>query len=187
METSVILSLGDRTKSIPSPSAACDSPGFILLKGRIDAVPTIPETEGCDALKRALATINDGATPFFTAGCGKSFNSDQDGHWARGYIAFAFNYLELAKDSPNYYLLFEQFNAFIKEAKFNLPVDFNFEIRRAEFTAVPAAGHLARVWITTSAFPAMELAQKLWNQSVGFLADFLGSYEKPPLPPIFES
>jgi hypothetical protein len=188
METGLILTIGNRTTTIPSTETGHDDPArppFRPLKGRPDDVPAIPEVENCDALKNALTTINDSSTPFFTIGCGKSFNSEQESHWVRGYVSFSFNHMELAKDSPNYFLLFEQFNNYVLGTKFNLPVDFNFEISGADFTSVPASGYLSRVWITTTEFPAMDLPKKLWNQSVGFLADFLGSYEKPPMPEIY--
>ncbi|KAF0215929.1 MAG: hypothetical protein FD174_3939 [Geobacteraceae bacterium] len=189
MQTNVILSIKNRTISIPYPVAEReDSPhnGFIPLKERPDEVPAIPAVEDNDALKQALTMINDSTTPFFTVACRKSFNSTDGSFWARGYLEFSFNYIEIAKDSPNYFLLFEQFNRHVLASNFDLPVDFKFELQGANFTDITADGYTACVWITTAEFPTMEGAYKTWNQSVRFLADFLSGFEKPPLPAIYE-
>ena len=190
METHITLSINNYTSSIPYPASEReDSPhdGFKPLKGRPDEVPAIPAVQDNDALKLALAKINGSATPFFTVACRKSLNSAPEGCWVRGYIEFSFNYIDIAKDSPNYFLLFEQFNRFVLEAKFDLPVDFNFAVQGADFTDLSASGYTVCVWITTAESPAMEVSHKAWNQSVGLLADFLAGFEKPPLPAIYES
>jgi hypothetical protein len=189
MATNITLSIKNRTVAIPYPAPDQeDSPhsGFRPLKGRPDAVPEIPAVHDNDALKLALIKINDSATPFFTVACRKSFNSGPEGFWARGYLEFSFNHIDIAKDSPNYFLLFEQFNRYVAEANFDLPVDFNFELQGAHFTDRAANGYTACVWITTAESPAMEGVHKTWNQSVGILADFLGNFVKPPLPAIYE-
>lgn len=189
METSVILTIKNHTVTIPYPPAERkDAPhnGFIPLKGRPDEAGAIPAVQDNDALKHALAKINDSGTPFFTVACRKSFNESNGVFWARGYLEFSFNYIDIAKDSPNYFLLFEQFSSHVAASNFDMPVDFKFELQGASFTDVAATGHTASVWITTAEFPTMEGAHKTWNQSVGFLAEFLGSFEKPPLPAIYQ-
>jgi hypothetical protein len=176
------------TKSIPYSGAergAETDYDFKPLKGRPDEAATIPEVQDNDALKFALVKINNSSTPFFTVGCGISINSEPGGFWAKGYLEFSFNYIEIAKDSPNYFLLFEQFNNYVRTSGFNLPVDFNFQLEGAHFSEIAADGHTATVWITTAEFPAKDDAHKTWNQSIGLLADFLGSFEKPPLTAIY--
>lgn len=184
MQTNIILSIKSSKKTIPYAGAGTDH-GFKPLKGRPDEAATIPEVHDSDALKNALVKINNNATPFFTVGCALSINSEPGGFWAKGYLEFSFNYIEIAKDSPNYFLLFEQFNKYIRASGFNLPVDFNFQLEEANFPAIAADGHTASVWITTAEFPARDDAQKTWNQSIGLLADFLGSFEKLPLTAIY--
>lgn len=189
MQTNIVLSLGDRTTSIPYPGTdRKDEPhdGFRILKGRPDEAESIPAARDSAALKRALTRINDAATPFFTVACRMSCNSQGGSCWVRGYLEFSFNHADIAKDSPNYFLLFEQFNRYVREADFDLPVDFNFELHNARFTQIPASGHTACVWITTSEFPGKDAAMMAWNQSVGLLADFLGNFERPPIPAIYE-
>ncbi len=189
MQTNIILSLADRTISIPYPGTGRkDAPhdGFRMLKGRPEEAEAVPATRDSAALKNALVKINAGTTPFFTVACRMSCNGQPGNYWVRGYLEFSFNYTDIAKDSPNYFLLFEQFNRYVREATFDLPVDFNFELSNARFTNVPFDGHTACTWITTSEFPAMDAALMVWNQSVGLLADFLGTFEKPPLPAIYE-
>lgn len=189
MQTNIILSINDHTTSIPYPGTGHpDAPhnGFVSLKGRLDAMDSIPAVADSAALKRALTKVNASETPFFTVACRISCNEHPGNCWVRGYLEFSFNYIDLAKDSPNYFLLFEQFNRYVRETKFDLPVDFNFVLQHASFPEIPANGHTACVWITTSEFPARDAALMAWNQSVGLLADFLGNFEKPPLPAIYE-
>lgn len=189
MQTNIILSLSDRTTSIPYPGTDCkDAPhgGFRMLKGRPEEVEKIPAARDSAALKNALAKINAISTPFFTVACRMSCNGQPGTCWVRGYLEFSFNHIDIAKDSPNYFLLFEQFNRYVREANFDLPVDFNFELSNAHFAEIPFGGHTACIWITTSEFPAMDAALMAWNQSIGLLADFLGNFENPHLPAIYE-
>jgi hypothetical protein len=188
MQTNLILSIKCSTKSIPSDGGehgAGTDHGFKPLKGRPDEAATIPEVQDSAALKYALVKINDSAIPFFTAGCALSINHASSGFWAKGYLEFSFNHIEIAKDSPNYFLLFEQFNTYVRSSDFNLAVDFNFQLEGAHFLEIAADGHTATVWITTAEFPDSDNAHKTWNQSVRLLADFLGSFENPPLPAIY--
>lgn len=189
MQTTVILSVKDRTTAIPYPAADReDSPhqGFVPIKGQPDAAAAIPAVQESEALKQALVKINGSNTPFFTVACRQVLNCHAERFWVRGYLEFALNYVELAKDSPNYFLLFEQFSRYVQQANFDIPVDFNFELQGTRFSDAKADGHTACVWITTAEFPSEEGALKTWNQSVGFLADFLGSFEKLSLPVIYE-
>lgn len=190
MQTNIILSIQNRTITIPYPGVEReDSPhnGFIPLKVRPKDIDAIPAVEDNDALKHALIKINDASSPFFTVACRKVFNSDEGSFWVKGYLEFSLNYIEIAKDSPNYFLLFEQFNRHVLESNFDIPVDFNFELHGANFADIASNGYTACVWITTAEFPTTEGAYKTWNQSVGFLADFLSGFEKPALSAIYET
>lgn len=186
MQTSVMLSINNRTRVIPGTDSDHSAEmKFKPLKGRVEDVAEIPEVRDSDALKQALERINSSSTAFFTVACAKACNSEAGRFWARGSIEFAFNYVEIVRDSPNYFLLFEQFNRHVLEAQFDVPVDFNFQLEGAHFAAISAVGYTARVWITTAEFAAIEQAQKVWNQSIGFLTDFLCSFEKPEMGPIY--
>lgn len=188
METNLVLTLNNHTTVIPYPAMDREEwphQGFRPLKGNTEEVVSIPAVKDNAALRQALVKINDPTSPFFTIACRKFLNSMQGGFWVRGYIEFSFNYLDIARDSPNYFLLFEQFAKFITASNFDLPVDFNFEIRDARFVDMQTDGHTVCVWITTGEYPADEGALMGWNQSVGLLAEFLGNFEKPSLPPIF--
>jgi len=189
MQTTVILSVKNQPHLIPYPPATGENsghPGFVPLKGKPEAVEAIPAVHESEALKQALVKINGSNTPFITVACKQVLNNHAGRFWTRGYLEFALNYVELAKDSPNYFLLFEQFTKYVIDSKFNIPVDFNFELHAATFSKAAAEGHTACVWITTAEFPNEDGALKTWNQSIGFLAEFLGCYEKLDLPAIYE-
>ena len=187
MNATALLSLNNHTKIIPPGSS--DKPAapsrFRLLKGRPEAAAGIAGAEASGALKDALVKINADTTPFFTTGCGRSCNGQTGGFWTRGYIDFAFNYIEIAKDSPNYFLLFEQFNRHILESAFDVPVEFNFQLEAAHFEKIAAVGYTTCVWITTAEFPSPDESQKAWNQGICFLKDFLCSFERPDLSPMY--
>jgi hypothetical protein len=190
MNTSIILAIKHQTVSIPySGNAQSDPPheGFVLLKGQPQEVTSIPAAHNNDALKNALMKINAESTPFFTVACRKTVNNSGNSFWTRGYIEFALNYLEIAQDSPNYFLLFEQFSRYQLESGFDLPVDFKFDLHRADLKDQDAEGYTACVWITTAEYPGEDEALKTWNQSVAFLAEFLGSFEKPPIQQLYGS
>jgi hypothetical protein len=184
MQTGIILSLKNQTRVLEARSAS-SGPGFVSLKGKTELVETVPETEESGALRHALEKINTAGTPFFTTSCGISVNSDEGGCWARGYLGFCFNYVEIARDSPNYFLLFEQFNRHLLDSSFDLPIEFHFQIEAAHFSGINDIGYAASVWITTAEFPSTDPAVMIWNQGIGLLADFLSSFENPELPAIF--
>lgn len=188
MQTSVTLCIKDTLTTVPFPAEERDDTahdGFVVLKGKPEDAASVPAAQESEAVKLALTRINGSSTPFFSVACRKVLNNQDGSFWSRGYIEFALNYEEVAKDSPNYFLLFEQFAQHVKTARFDVPVDFSFELRPAQFTAAGATGHTACVWITTAEFPAEEGADKAWNQSIGFLSEFLGSFEKLELPEIY--
>lgn len=188
MQTSVTLCVKDIQTTIPYPAAEREEAphdGFIVLKGKSEEAGSVSAAQESEAVRLALIRINGSSTPFFTVACRKVLNNQGGTFWTRGYIEFALNYEEVAKDSPNYFLLFEQFAHHVKTGRFDVPVDFNFELRPAQFDATGATGHTACVWITTSEFPAEEGADKAWNQSINFLSEFLGSFEKLELPEIY--
>lgn len=188
MQTSVTLCIKESQTVVPYPAAVREEApheGFILLKGNPDLVCSIQAAQESEAVKLALGRINGSATPFFSIACRKVLNSQNGTFWCRGYIEFALNYEEVVKDSPNYFLLFEQFANHVTTAPFDAPVDFSFELHPAQFTQSGVAGHTACVWITTAEFPAEEGADKIWNQSIGFLSEFLGSFERLDLPELY--
>ncbi len=189
MQTNLSLSVKLQTVTIPYPAVdRAESPhqGFVQLKGDADAAATLPAVQDSAALRQALEKINATTTPFFTVACKLVLNSDANGFWARGYLEFCLNSIELAKDSPNYFLLFEQFNHYVQDCKIDLPVDYEFQLYDAIFPAIKADGHTICVWLTTAQFPNEEGALKTWNMSISALADFLSSFEKPELAEIFQ-
>jgi hypothetical protein len=188
MQTSLIFSISSKNTTIPYPSTEQDDSshqGFVTLRGNTDATTDIPSANDNAALCQALVKINGTSTPFFTAASKLVTNSDPTGFWVRGYLEFCLNSLDLAKDSPNYFLLFEQFHHFIQDNNFDMPVEYNFELRDATLTDIQADVHTVSVWITTSQFPNEDGAIKNWNMSIAFLADFLSSFEKPDMDPLY--
>jgi hypothetical protein len=70
----------------------------------------------------------------------KSFNREEDNkHWARGYIELAINYRELVSNAQHYFKLFFDFNQHLASARFDLPVQYHWELESAVFTDIKAA------------------------------------------------
>jgi len=186
VQTSIILSLRDFVKSIPYESAVrtdgsvCH--GFILLKGKAHEAIKVPEASDNAALMKALETINDRSTAFFTVGCEKAVNREGSKFWAKGYLEFSFNHSDLVLDAQNYFKLFFDFNHAIWEYGFNLPVQFHWKIDRAWFSNGDLRGFTTSVWITTAELASEDECKNVWSKSISFLSDFLSSikaYESP--------
>ena len=182
-ESIVTLKLSKQAKTIPYPSQERDSfkssnHGFKVLKGKPQDISLIPEAKDNQHIIKALEIINDERIAFFSVGCEKAFNYKPEyGHWARGYIEFSYNAVELVKDARNYFGLFYQFNDAIWEHQFNLPVRFDWEFDRAIFTdADNQTGFSCAVWITTNDLQSAEDAKYVWQVSLDFLAGFLGQF-----------
>lgn len=160
--------------------------GFKALKGKPEEAAKIHEVQDEPHFRDALVAINDPSTPFFTVGCEKSFNQDEEGHWARGFIEVAFNYCELVDDAQWYFKLFFDFNQLVWRSRFNEPVRFHFEIESAHFLDGNCDGFSVTVWITTAFMPTAEEVREIWGKSVDFLVESLKQYQaQPSLTPIY--
>jgi len=181
VQTNVILSLRNFEKSIPyKPKTRPEGSichGFILLKGKPHEAVKIAEVSDNVALLNALQAINNSSTAFFTVGCEKSFNREEEAFWAKGYIEFSFNYSELVTDAQTYFKLFFDFNGAIWESGFKLPVQFHWEIDRALFSARNIGGFTATVWVATAHIATEGRCKAIWAESITFLSDFLSSVQ----------
>jgi len=186
--TELILTLKNRCKAIPYvPQRRADGTvdhGFRILKGRREEVLSIPEVQDNAALQYALAIINEEATAFFTVGCEKDLNPSPEGFWVRGYLEFSFNNAEASK-ADHYFQIFLQFNRHVWASRCDFPVQYQFEIEEADFQETGLRGFTVAVWMTTLCFSAAAEALAVWGQAVVFLADFLASIKRGPLPVMY--
>jgi hypothetical protein len=190
--TEMRLTIRNRGKGVPYGGSGIPREdgsanyGFKALKGKREEAALINEVQDEPHFRDALVAINDLSTPFFTVGCEKSFNQDEEGHWAKGYIEFAFNYCELAGDAQWYFKLFFDLNHFVWQGQFNEPVRFHFELEGAHFSAGNCAGYTLTVWITTAFMPTAEEVREIWGKSVDLLVEFLKQYPaEPSLTPMY--
>lgn len=182
MLTELILTLKDRRKTIPYiPETRTDGTvnyGFRMLKNQAENLDAIPEARDNQALRHALAVINDKSTAFFTVGCEKDINESPEGHWVRGYLEFSFIDPGVAAVAGEYFDVFLHFNRHITASCIDLPVQYHFEFEEAYFKDTGSPGYTAAVWITTLGFPAADDAWHPWNRAIMVLADFLSSYQR---------
>ena len=82
-------------------------------------------------------------------------------------------------------MLFEQFNRHILDTAFDIPIEINFQLQATHFTEIAAVGYTTCSLDHHAEFPSLEESQKAWNQALGFLKDFLCSFENPDLPAIY--
>lgn len=109
----ILMTINQRSKAIPYPAANhADSQnyGFQILKGKLDKIEGIQEAKDSKCIQEILGVLNATESPFFSAGCEKSFNKEANGCWAKGYIEFAFNYSKAVNDAIHYFPLFFHFS-----------------------------------------------------------------------------
>ncbi len=151
---------------------------FAALKGvsreRISAVAEVVDSE---PLRSALVLINERGTPFFTIGCEKDITEEDAGWRMGGYIEFAFNYPELARDAASYFPVYFHFDRVLKEQDLSVPVQFQWELARAKFLdASGAVGYTAIVWVRTGNAPSRDELLEVWAAAVDVFAHFLATY-----------
>jgi hypothetical protein len=189
-KTHVVLAIKNFAKSIPYAGRVRDDAtnhGFKNVKGNAKAAASIPEVLDNEHLKSAIVAINGPHTAFFSVGCEKAFNEDEHGHWARGYIEISFNYRELVADAKWYFKLFFEFNREVFRSKFELPMQFYWELEGNTYfdTEPPCEGYSCAIWITTATFPTAVQARETWEASVDFLASYLVQFPQKPLTTIY--
>ncbi len=177
VETRVWLTISARGKGIPYPGVADSEEvsthyGFRPLKGRPDEAAAIHEVQDDVPLRNVLIAFNDHSTGVFTVGCEKSFNYEEgEGHWAKGYVEFAINDKALVGDAQNYFKIFFVFNKFMREHRFDQPVDFHWKLEPATFTDAGVDGFTASVWVTVCPQDTPERVRELWAAALSFLTD----------------
>ncbi len=187
----VTLSIVPGFKNIPyTPAVRTEGSvchGFKPLKGRpAEEAEAIEEAQDVDCLRRALVDINKADTSFFTVGCEKSWNSEEDGFWAKGYIEFAFNCSDLAADAGAYFVAFFHFNRLLEQKSYAAPVRFHWELQGACFLdANRAGGFTAAVWIETGIGPSAEAARQVWCGAVDILRTHLCDFKLEGTAPIY--
>lgn len=186
----IFLTIKEGGKGIPYAGSGVredgsENHGFIVVKGRPAEAAAIPEAQDNEPMKNALIAINDSSTALFTAGCEKSFNHDSEGHWARGYIEVSYNYLELLSDAQHYFKLFFDFNNRVRRMRFDVPVQYHWELEAAVFTDISwqTSGFTAGVWITTAFFESRTEVEKAWAQGVDFLTEYFKEIKAFPEQP----
>jgi hypothetical protein len=189
----LLLTIRNRVKSIPygggdaGRSDGSKNFGFKRLKGNKELAESIPEAQDSEALKRALVRLNDPSAAFFTVGCEKSYNTHEKGFWVRGYLEFAFNFVELVSGAQNYFKLFFEFNTSTTRIVSDLPkAQFEFQPEGGQFHDGPATGYSVSVWVNTSLCVTREESIGEWGKALSLLVDFLEPLEvKPGLTPIY--
>lgn len=83
----MMLTIRNRSKGVPYGGSGepredgSANYGFKPLKGKPEEAARIHEVQDEEHFRAALVAINDPSTPFFTVGCEKSFNhDDEEGH-----------------------------------------------------------------------------------------------------------
>lgn len=176
-----VLFIDSGFKTIPyTPAERPDGSvchGFKALKGApLAEVEAIPEAD-LPALREALIRINAPATSFFTVGCEKQLNKAADGFWMKGYVEFAVNFAEIARDATWCFHVFFHFNRFLQENKTELPVHVAFEIQGCAFRAADNAyGFTLTAWIQTDSLSTGDEALEIWTAALRHLAEFLSTF-----------
>ena len=187
----IMLTINQQSKSIPYPAAShSDSQnyGFHVLKGKLDKCENVKEATETPSIISILKNLNSNESPFFSVGCERSYNQDNEGHWAKGYIEFAFNYEQLVTDAAQYFPLYFHFTKFIDEYLKVNEVQFWWDLQPAKFKKVSCMGYSSCIWITTGFHSSEEEAKQVWEKSINMLDEYLSKHGNPKdLMPIYGS
>jgi hypothetical protein len=173
----VLLTFSEKAKSIPYDAMDHDdgthNHGFTSLKGHLERLPQVAEARGVPAFQSLLSTLNGPHSPFFSVACEKAFNSGDGGHWASGFVEFAFNFAELIGDASNYFSLFYHFNHDAGVFISGHDVQFHWIIQPARFDDGACDGFTCSVWFTTAQYPTAVEARAQWDAAVDCLSAFI--------------
>jgi hypothetical protein len=161
--------------------------GFTLLKGHLGRVDQIEEARQVPCFRALLLALNDPRSPFISVACEKTFRSDETGHWASGFMEFAFNFSELVADAANYFALFYNFNCEAAEFIDGHAAQFHWIIQPARFTDGPCDGFTCAVWITTAQFATADDARAEWDAAVNCFCTFVETAESFAGPEIYRT
>jgi hypothetical protein len=179
--TVLLLSIDFRGKPVPYPPedhGTSVNHGFKCLKGKPELIADISEAQDNDNLRNALAVLNSKDTGFFTVGCEKSFNKVDAGtvekpYWAKGFLEISFNAKELVSDARHYFVLFFQFNEYVKQCRFAEDVLYEWELVGATFKDAACSGWTACTWVTTGYLATEAESREVWGKAIDFLVEFL--------------
>jgi len=162
--------------------------GFKMLKGALeDDIRATDEASDTECLAEAIVAINHAETAFFTVGCEKAFNTAADGFWAKGYLEFSSNYVEIVVDAANYFPLFFHFNKFLSQRGYSDPVLFDWELLGATFVDAKVKGFTVTVWIQTATLSTEDEVKAAWCRAVALLAEYLCGQSYHADTPIYAS
>ena len=184
----IMLTINQRSKSIPYPAASdagSQNFGFRVLKGKLDKIGNIQEAKNSQCIQEILRTLNADDSPFFSVGCEKAFNEGPNGHWAKGYIEFAFNYSKLVTDATYYFPLFFHFNKHATDFLPHHDVQFWWDLQPANFVAAKCVGFSCCVWVTTGMIATSNGARNEWESAVTLLSSFLRAAKQSNADPIY--
>lgn len=185
----VMFSIRERGKVIPYPAidhGTSVNYGFKVLKGKPEEeIALICEVQDNKYLENALISINNIATPFFSVGCEKAYNTDESGNYVKGFLEISFNNIDLVQDAHNYFQLFFDFNQFICMKKFNQPIYYLWEIEPSFFKEAQVNGFSLVIWITSGYSKDMEKTKELWGDGILFLTDYFKTVPAIPGPNIY--
>lgn len=184
-----LLTIEQRPKSIPY--AAADyadgehNYGFTRLKGRADLIGEVEEAKEVPCYQALLQALNAPESPFFSVACEQAFCGDESGHWASGYVEFAFNFADLVADASNYFALFYHFNYDASAFVSSHDAQFHWIVQPARFAAGPCDGFTCAVWFTTAQFATAPEARAEWDAAVDCFSTFVRSASPHQGPTIY--
>jgi len=184
MEQKIWLAVSDESKSIPYRKEERNDSinnGFINLKKDLKDINRISEVNDGKLesipIKNILTCLNKKETVFFTVGCEKQFNIEEEikKYCLRGYIELAYNYEELAKNIFEWYSLFDSFNGYLWrwQKNFSDMAHYHWIMMGANFTEKNINGSTMTIWITTPWLDNDTMCLLSWNRSWKVLEEYL--------------
>jgi hypothetical protein len=190
------LTIGHGGKGIPyggyhngemNDDGTAKNRGFKNLKGRPHLLERVPELSENPGLYELVAAINQPETGLVSVGCAgwDKSNVGGEGHRWEGYIEFAVNTAELVADPHSYFALFFAFDRHLRASGFDQPVNYHWELERADFSPTKVSGFTCCIRVMTPFAESLEEAKETWQQALKPLVPILGSVPPQDGTPLF--
>jgi hypothetical protein len=159
--------------------------GFKDLKGRPDRLDEVPEANEDCALADLMRTLNAPHTGVFSIASMSGSEGDERRVVRSGYVEIAFNSRHQVEDAANYFVLFLRFDRLLAARAFDQPVQFQWELCPAHFSAGDVAGWSVAIRVRTAPTSGVAEAARIWRAAMAVLGELFAAVPEERNDPLY--
>jgi hypothetical protein len=185
------LSISPLGKAIPYAGTGEPRPdgganhGFKDLKGRPERLDEVPEAHEDRALAELMRTINARHTGVFSIASMSSPEGNGGGLRHSGYLEIAFNSRHQVEEPANYFALFLRFDRLLAARAFDHPVEFEWVLCPAHFSAGDVAGWSIAIHVRTAESAGSSDADSVWAAAMEVLRELFAAVPEERTDPMY--